>query len=92
MRAQFNPSRMEVIKELAEKLAQRLKAVCPQCQTPGWGTIRYEGGLPCRCCGVETKIIKANILGCIRCHHEQRVLRDDGLIEAEPGNCPDCNP
>jgi len=35
MRAQFNPSRMSVIGELAVRLAEQLATHCPRCNTPG---------------------------------------------------------
>jgi len=92
MRAHLNPSRMSVIGELAEKMAQRLATPCPKCQTPGWGEVRVETGLACRWCGSETELVKAEIFGCTKCDYEVRVGRADGLREADPGNCPYCNP
>jgi hypothetical protein len=92
MRAHQNPSRMAVIGELAEKMALQLATPCPKCQTPGWGEVRVETGLECRWCGSETELVKAEIFGCPKCEYEERTGRADGLREADPGNCPYCNP
>ncbi|MDP4725340.1 MAG: hypothetical protein NWS47_03510 [Alphaproteobacteria bacterium] len=92
MRAQFNPSRMAVIKELAEKLADRLSANCPACDTPSWGKVRVEPGLPCQCCKSETKMTKHDIFGCTRCSYEEKYEPFHGLKHSDPGNCEFCNP
>lgn len=92
MRAQFNPSRMHVIGELATKLSDRLKAMCPVCNNPGWGQIRYEKGLICRCCGSETEIVKSEIFGCVKCDYEENRERKDGKKETDPEHCQYCNP
>lgn len=92
MRAQFNPSRMEVIGELAAKLAERLTAHCPKCNTPGWGIVRTEKGLECSWCGSETELVKSEIHGCTKCDYEEITARADGLTAAEPRSCRYCNP
>ncbi len=92
MRAQFNPSRMGVIGELAVTLAERLATHCPKCRTPGWGRIRSVMGLECRSCGLETDLVKEEIYGCTKCDYEEKTGRKDRLIEAEPANCSNCNP
>ncbi len=92
MRAQFNPSRMAVIGELAEKLAERLATHCPQCNIPGWGKVRVETGLTCSGCGSGTKLIKHEIHGCTKCSYEEVHQPSHGLEQAEPGNCQYCNP
>lgn len=92
MRARFNPSRMSVIEELAHSLADRLVSHCPACDTPGWGRKRTEKGLRCKACGTETEMTKHEINGCVKCSYEETVPRGDGLLEADPGNCPWCNP
>ena len=92
MRAQFNPSRMKVIGELAMKLSHRLKTKCPGCNNPGWGQIRYEKGLICRYCGSETELVKSEIFGCVTCDYEENRDRADYKKEADPEECPYCNP
>jgi hypothetical protein len=92
MRAQFNPSRMQVIYDLAIKLADRLRTLCPKCYTPGWGQIRQKKGLICACCGLETELIKLEIFGCVKCDYEENKERSDGKKKADPANCQYCNP
>ncbi|GAB4033383.1 hypothetical protein GCM10028809_35040 [Spirosoma gilvum] len=92
MRAPFNPTRREVIGELATHLAQRLAQECPACRLPGWGRIRVEAGLPCGNCGTPTALIQTEVEGCVRCAYAQRRGRSDGLSVADPGQCPVCNP
>ena len=58
MRAHMNPTRMEVIKELAHFFAKRLATPCPVCSTPGWGVVDTLNGLECEVCRSETKMIK----------------------------------
>lgn len=92
MRAHMNPSRMSVISQLAEDLANRLKEVCPACTTPGWGQIKSEKGLECNDCGLKTQMIKHEILGCPKCNYEETKESSDGLKYADPGQCEYCNP
>lgn len=92
MRAQFNPLRMEAIRELAARLADRLGTHCPKCDSPGWGQIRQEHGLECSWCGTKTELIKSEIWGCVKCEYEETAERSDGLKKAEPSNCQYCNP
>ena len=92
MRAMFNPSRMEVIGELAAKMADRLATHCPKCSFPGWGKIRVEKGLKCSSCLSETDLLKSEIFGCVKCDFETIHGRADRLTQAEPKNCRYCNP
>jgi hypothetical protein len=92
MRAQFNPSRMSVISELAEKMAQRLATLCPKCQTPGWGKVRVEKGLHCEYCDQATEMIASEIYGCVLCEHAETLPRADGMKAAPQQHCGWCNP
>jgi hypothetical protein len=92
MRAHFNPTRMNVIRELAENMAQRLSTHCPTCDTPGFGKVRVETGLPCKWCGLETEMIKYEVFGCTRCNYLETNERPNSLQQAEPANCQYCNP
>lgn len=92
MRAKFNPTRMQVIGQLADRLADRLSCLCPSCHTPGWGKVDAEKGLPCRRCGYETELTKYEIDGCVLCTYRTIRGRPDGLTQADPGYCPVCNP
>jgi hypothetical protein len=79
MRAQYNPSRMQAIGELADKLAQRLATSCPKCAAPGWGRIKAEKGLNCEYCDQPTEMIAHEIYGCVLCDHTETLPRVDGL-------------
>jgi hypothetical protein len=92
MRAHMNPTRMASIRTLAFRLVRRLRTACPACGTPGWGRVRSESGLPCSWCGGPTDLTSCDIFGCAGCDHEERFSRSDGLLHADPGQCPRCNP
>ena len=92
MRAFMNPRRMTLIGKLGKKLADRLSHPCPRCDMPGWGLLRTERGLPCSCCGMKTNLVAHEVHGCGICGAERDVPRADGKTEADPANCPICNP
>lgn len=92
MRAQFNPSRMNIIAELAAKLAEQLRTHCPKCDNPGWGKVNQEKGLPCAWCGEPTELVKSEIFSCVKCDYQESRVRSDGKQESEPTNCRYCNP
>lgn len=92
MRAHLNPTRMAVIRALANRLAQRLARRCPECGTPGFGVVDLARGLPCGWCGEPTQMALAKVLRCARCSLETRD-RIKGVPEtADPGSCEHCNP
>lgn len=92
MRAHMNPTRMASLRELAERLAARLSALCPACQTPGFGRTSVETGLPCSACGTATDLVLTEVFGCSVCDYKERRPRADGLEYTEPTYCPACNP
>lgn len=92
MRAHCNPTRMASIRQLSFRLVRRIATFCPSCQAPGWGRIDVLPGLPCGWCGQPTGLMRAEIHGCVRCDHRQEQPRRDGLRQADPGQCPFCNP
>lgn len=92
MRAHCNPTRMASIRRLSFRLVRRIATFCPSCQAPGWGRIDVLPGLPCGWCGQPTGLTRAEIHGCVRCDHRQEQPRRDGLRQADPGQCPFCNP
>lgn len=92
MRAHYNPSRMAVIKILAEKMASRLATNCPNCDTPGWGKTHHESGLPCTLCNSKTKITLHEIFGCTKCSYIEKKEPCHGLKYAAPETCEFCNP
>lgn len=92
MRAMMNPTRMEVLHQLAKKLARRVANACPSCQAPGFGFIETRGQLPCRTCQGPTSMYAQHVWGCIQCEHEIHYPREDGSIQGDPGYCYFCNP
>jgi ribosomal protein L37E len=92
MRAMMNPTRMQTLAELAEKLAIRIMRSCPGCGIPGFGFKSVSGHLLCSLCGDETKMYQYEDWGCIRCDYEEKRSRKDQLIVAAPTNCDYCNP
>jgi len=92
MRAHMNPTRMAVIEELADQMADRLGLQCPKCETPGWGKVGIIEGLECSYCGTKTNLTKEEILGCTKCDHRKIIQRKDLLTKADPRFCGYCNP
>jgi hypothetical protein len=90
LRAHHNPSRREVLTRLGETLARRLARHCPACDTPGFGRIDTESGLPCAHCGSPTPLTRNMIHGCAQCEH--RSSHAVSATSAEPTWCPRCNP
>jgi len=92
MRAHMNPRRMETLRRLATRLADRLCCTCPLCEAPGFGRTGVETGLPCGCCGTATGLVVSELWSCPACAHSERRGRADGTTRADPGTCPLCNP
>ena len=91
LRAHHCPSRRLIIAAAAARLAARLAACCPACDTPGWGIVRAERGAPCAECGDLVDIVVARIEGCQRCPVELPMPLA-GRATADPSRCPSCNP
>lgn len=92
MRAMNNPTRMKVIEETTIKLIEAIKSKCPKCITPGFMPIKYIPGLPCVLCGLPTKSIKIEVLGCKKCGYEfENIFPNNKKIE-DPQYCDYCNP
>lgn len=92
MRAHINPTRMKVIKNACEKLLNKIKSTCPNCQTPGFGIIKAEKGLKCKWCAKPTHSILAHIYQCKKCQFEERKLYPNGKKTEDPMYCDFCNP
>jgi hypothetical protein len=91
VRAHANPTRMRMIAQAAEDLAQKLTSCCPECGVPGFGPVERVAGLRCEGCGLPTRETAAEILGCPKCTHRVTRTRDDRLA-ADPQFCDYCNP
>jgi hypothetical protein len=92
MRALFNPTRMQRIELLAHKLADKVKSLCPKCQTPGFGIVKANPGLPCGLCGTPTKSTLSYQLCCKKCGHSQEDKFPKGKQVEDPMYCDICNP
>ncbi len=92
MRAMHNPTRMEVIRQAAEKLAQRIATPCPACSMPGYGVSGAKAGLPCAQCGRPTRSTYAHVLNCQRCTHQEERLYPHGRTSEDAMYCDFCNP
>lgn len=92
MRAMNNPTRMEVIKELAGKLVEKMKSCCPSCQRPGFSPTDVIRGLLCSCCSLPTNSIKSLIYTCQGCHYVQCIDFPEAKETEDPMFCDFCNP
>ena len=89
LRAHCCPSRRPIIARAAERLALRLASCCPQCDTPGWGIVRIECGLPCEMCGTLVTNPRADVFGCAAC--SATVTVDRAQTVADPVHCDWCD-
>lgn len=92
MRAMLNPTRMNLIKLLANKLSQRITRLCKKCLTPGFGNISTSGNLKCNICYQETKKPKYRDTKCLKCKYFERIEITPGLEFGDPTYCDYCNP
>jgi hypothetical protein len=92
MRACFNPSRMTIIAQAAEKLAQRILQHCPQCNSPGFGKLATTGKLLCECCEAPSTLYQFQLRQCVACEYGETSRRPDGLTTAPLQYCNYCNP
>jgi len=90
LRAHQCPTRRPVIARAAHRLAARLAACCPDCNTPGWGITQLEFGVPCGYCGRSVHLPRADVLGCAACSATRTVPREQTF--ADPARCDWCNP
>tara|TARA_R110002074_G_scaffold86405_4_gene190788 strand:+ start:1387 stop:2250 length:864 start_codon:yes stop_codon:yes gene_type:complete len=92
MRAHFNPTRMKVLRQLAVQFVEKLKTLCPSCNSPGFGRVDVERGLPCGVCRTPTRWVKVDIFGCECCGLREARERSDGIRTTGQESCPTCNP
>jgi hypothetical protein len=92
MRALYNPSRMKVIEAAAKKLISKIKAVCPQCSTPGFGITEASKGLACSLCGSATQSTLKYIYVCQHCAYTKEEMYPHGKTNEDPMYCDHCNP
>lgn len=92
MRAMYNPTRMKVIEKATQKLVDKIKSSCPQCNTPGFGIVNVKSGLPCEWCGSPTNSTKSHIYQCQKCNFEQEKMFPNEKKTEDPMYCDYCNP
>ena len=90
LRAFANPTRMKNIAKATTDLIQKLKTLCPNCQTPGFQITKIIAGLPCALCGLETRETMERIFTCISCDYEKSEFVKKK--KADPAKCDFCNP
>ena len=91
MRAHRNPTRMTAIERATRDLVRRFHSRCPECGYPGFDLTERILGLPCAWCGEPTRVIMAEVLGCLSCGHRKERSAVTNPT-AEPGQCDSCNP
>jgi len=92
MRALYNPTRMEVIKNAAVKLVKKIKSCCPECQTPGFGITEAKRGLRCEQCGLPTRSTLSYMYVCGKCSFSMEERFPNQKQFEEPTFCDFCNP
>ena len=92
MRAMYNPTRMKVIEIAAKKLVEKIKSLCPKCNTPGFGIVNVTSGLPCEWCSSPTNSTKSHIYQCQKCNYELEKMFPNDKKAEDPMFCDYCNP
>lgn len=92
MRAHVNPTRMQVIKDCAIKLINRIQSLCPTCDWPGFGVIDAIPGLPCERCDFPTRSTLKHVYQCSRCKYTHDLQFPHGKRVEEATFCDYCNP
>lgn len=92
MRAMYNPTRMSVIEQATQKLVQKIKSTCPQCQTPGFGITDAKKGLECSLCGSPTNSTLSYIYVCQHCKFTKEEIYPNKKTTEDPTYCDYCNP
>lgn len=92
MRAMYNPTRMEVIKQATHKLLANIKLACSNCQMPGFGVTDVKAGLPCKECGMPTHSVLSYLYVCKHCGFEKEVMYPNQKTSEDPMYCNYCNP
>jgi hypothetical protein len=92
MRAMYNPTRMKVIEKAAFKLVDKIKSLCPKCETPGFGIMDRKEGLPCQQCHFPTRSTLSYIYSCQKCNYKKEEKYPNGKQTEDPMYCDICNP
>lgn len=92
MRAMYNPTRMEVIKQTTLKLIKSIQTQCPNCFFQGFSIYKAESGLPCSLCKLPTKSIISYLYKCKKCSHTENLKYPNNKRFEDPMYCDYCNP
>lgn len=92
MRAHVNPTRMAAIGRATRDLARLALSGCPRCERPGFDVVERREGLPCAECGMPTRRIRMEIVGCLGCGFREERAPATGQTLASPAECDLCNP
>ncbi|MBK8845510.1 MAG: hypothetical protein IPO27_02695 [Bacteroidetes bacterium] len=92
MRAMYNPSRMKVIEKATYKLVDKIKSICPKCETPGFGITDRKEGLPCEQCHFPTRSTLSYFYTCQNCNYKKEEKYPTGKQTEDPMYCDICNP
>lgn len=92
MRAMFNPTRMQVIEEVTNKLIEKCKSLCPNCKIPGFDVKEIISGLPCKWCGNPTESTLKYIYECQKCNFKLEKKYPHKKENEDPMYCNNCNP
>lgn len=92
MRAMYNPSRMKVIEKATCKLVEKIKSLCPKCESPGFGITDRKEGLPCEQCHFPTRSTLSYIYKCQKCDYKKEEKYPNGKQTEDPMYCDYCNP
>ena len=92
MRAMYNPTRMKVIEKATVKLVDRIKSICPKCETPGFGIVDRKEGLPCEQCHFPTRSTLSYLYSCQKCNFTKEDKYPNGKQFEDPMYCDFCNP
>lgn len=92
MRALYNPTRMQVIEKVTRQLVEKLKSLCPSCQTPGFDVVQVVSGLPCQLCKRPTRSTLYHKYECKKCKYSANKMYPRGIQYEEPMYCDTCNP
>jgi hypothetical protein len=92
MRAMHNPTRMKVIEQATQKLVQKIKSTCPECETPGFGITEAKKGLTCNLCGSPTNSTLSYVYVCQHCKFSFEEMYPNKKNNEDPMYCDYCNP
>lgn len=92
MRAMYNPTRMQVIERVTKQLIEKLKSLCPSCQTPGFDVVQVVSGLPCQLCKRPTRSTLYHVYECKKCTYQSNKMFPRGVQSEDPMYCDTCNP